>query len=90
MAGNISPIDILTHIPVLCEEAGIPYVFVASKEELGEASGTKRPTSCMMVVPKSGKSKKGEDDSKEKQEEWKAMYEEVERETKELDTKIAF
>ncbi|TIA98977.1 hypothetical protein E3P77_03727 [Wallemia ichthyophaga] len=71
MAANISPIDILTHIPVLCEESAIPYVFVASKEELGEASGTKRPTSCMMVVPKSAKSKKGEEDSKEKLEEWK-------------------
>lgn len=90
MAANISPIDILTHIPVLCEESAIPYVFVASKEELGEASGTKRPTSCMMVVPKSAKSKKGEDDSKEKLEEWKVIYEEVESEVKDLDTKIAF
>ena len=35
IAGNISPIDVITHIPILCEEAGVPYVFVPSKEDLG-------------------------------------------------------
>ena len=35
----------------MSEDAGIPYVFVASKEELGHASATKRPTSCVMVCP---------------------------------------
>lgn len=32
IAGNISPIDVITHVPVLCEEADIPYVYVPSKE----------------------------------------------------------
>lgn len=32
IAGNISPIDVITHVPVLCEEANIPYVYVPSKE----------------------------------------------------------
>lgn len=32
IAGNISPIDVITHVPVLCEEAEIPYVYVSSKE----------------------------------------------------------
>ena len=49
MAGDISPIDVLTHLPVLCEEAGISYVFVRSKSELGAASGTRRPTCCIMI-----------------------------------------
>jgi H/ACA ribonucleoprotein complex subunit 2 len=35
IAGNISPIDVITHIPILCEEAGIPYIYVPSKEDLG-------------------------------------------------------
>jgi H/ACA ribonucleoprotein complex subunit 2 len=51
-AGNISPIDILTHMPVLCEESNLPYIFVPSKEDLGEAAQTKRPTSCLMILPK--------------------------------------
>lgn len=32
IAGNISPIDVITHVPILCEEAEIPYVYVPSKE----------------------------------------------------------
>lgn len=32
LAGDISPIDVLTHIPIVCEDHGIPYVYVPSKE----------------------------------------------------------
>lgn len=49
MAGNISPIDVISHIPVLCEDNGISYIYVPSKEELGAAGSTKRPTSCVLV-----------------------------------------
>lgn len=37
IAGDISPIDVITPLPVLCEEADIPYIYVPSKEELGAA-----------------------------------------------------
>jgi H/ACA ribonucleoprotein complex subunit 2 len=50
IAGDISPIDVICHIPVVCEEAGIPYVFVPSKAELGAAVSTKRPTSCLLIT----------------------------------------
>jgi H/ACA ribonucleoprotein complex subunit 2 len=50
IAGDISPIDVITHVPVLCEEAGVPYVYVPSKEDLGTASLTKRPTSCVLII----------------------------------------
>lgn len=61
IAGDISPIDVISHLPILCEEFGIPYVFVPSKAELGEAAVTKRPTSCVLIVPttKKVKSKDG-------------------------------
>eukprot|EP01113_Clastostelium_recurvatum_P016430 TRINITY_DN1939_c0_g1_i1.p1 TRINITY_DN1939_c0_g1~~TRINITY_DN1939_c0_g1_i1.p1 ORF type:complete len:147 (-),score=34.37 TRINITY_DN1939_c0_g1_i1:49-459(-) len=49
IAGNISPIDVLSHIPVLCEDNNIDYIYVPSKEDLGASSGTKRPTSCALV-----------------------------------------
>lgn len=52
LAGDVSPIDVITHLPVLCEESGVPYVFVPSKEALGGAGQTKRPTSVMLVLPK--------------------------------------
>jgi H/ACA ribonucleoprotein complex subunit 2 len=52
LAGNVSPIDVLTHVPVLCEDNGVPYVYVVAKEDLGEAAQTKRPTACVMVLAK--------------------------------------
>lgn len=51
IAGDISPVDVITHIPILCEENDIPYVFVPSKHDLGESATTKRPTSCVMIIP---------------------------------------
>ena len=53
IAGNISPIDVITHVPVLCEDSNISYVYVPEKEALGTASATKRPTSVVMVTLKS-------------------------------------
>ncbi len=35
IAGNVTPIDVISHIPVLCEEQSIPYVYVPAKEDLG-------------------------------------------------------
>ncbi|KAF7717470.1 60S ribosomal protein L8 [Penicillium ucsense] len=70
LAADISPMDVISHIPVLCEDHGIPYVFVTSRAELGASAATKRPTSVVMVTPKSAKNKKldegadGEDFSK--------------------------
>ncbi|BCR97097.1 snoRNA-binding protein [Aspergillus luchuensis] len=68
LAADISPMDVISHIPVLCEDHGIPYVFVTSRAELGNSAATKRPTSVVMVVPKSaskGKKKDGEDDGED-------------------------
>ncbi|KAL2855874.1 50S ribosomal protein L30e-like protein [Aspergillus pseudoustus] len=65
LAADISPMDVISHIPVLCEDHGIPYIFVTSRAELGNAAATKRPTSVTMVVPKSaskGKKKADDDD----------------------------
>ena len=50
IAGDISPIDVISHLPVLCEEADVPYIFVPSKADLGAAGQTKRPTSCSLLV----------------------------------------
>ncbi len=39
MAEDVQPEEILAHIPLLCEEKGIPYASVPSKGELGVAAG---------------------------------------------------
>lgn len=78
IAGDISPIDVITHVPVLCEDEQVPYVFVPSKEDLGTAGSTKRPTSCVMVVL-GGKKK-----DKKAAEDYKELYEECFKEAKQL------
>lgn len=35
LAGNITPIDVISHIPVLAEQKEVPYAFVPAKEDLG-------------------------------------------------------
>lgn len=49
LAADISPMDVISHIPVLCEDHNIPYIFVVSRAELGAAGNTKRPTSVVMI-----------------------------------------
>jgi H/ACA ribonucleoprotein complex subunit 2 len=60
LAADISPMDVISHIPVLCEDHNVPYIFVTSRAELGAAGNTKRPTSVVMVTEKSGKKEKVE------------------------------
>lgn len=86
LAADINPIDIISHLPVLSEEALIPYVFVPSKEELGLASSTKRPTSCVLVCP--GMKRKGK--SEEPKEDYQEMYQECFDEVQKLDTSLVF
>lgn len=38
LAADVSPADVISHIPVLCEENGIPYIYVRSRMELGIAT----------------------------------------------------
>ncbi|XP_030532166.2 H/ACA ribonucleoprotein complex subunit 2-like protein [Rhodamnia argentea] len=80
IAGNISPIDVITHVPILCEENDIPYIYVPSKEDLANAGATKRPTCCVLVLTKPTKGELGP----EEQEKLKADYDEVVTEVSEL------
>ena len=52
LAGDISPIDVISHLPIMCEDRKIPYFYVPSKHDLGAAASTKRPTSCVLISPK--------------------------------------
>jgi H/ACA ribonucleoprotein complex subunit 2 len=96
LAADITPIDIISHLPVMCEDAQIPYVFVPSKEELGHASATKRPTSCVMICPnlkKKPQTKDGKTSDTTKDlpdDEFKELYSECFKEVQSLDQKILF
>ncbi|KAG6386396.1 hypothetical protein SASPL_124628 [Salvia splendens] len=73
IAGNISPIDVITHVPILCEEADIPY-------DLANAGATKRPTCCVLVSTKPAKGEIGQ----EEQEKLKGEYDQVASDISEL------
>ncbi len=88
LAGDISPMDILSHIPVLCEDTGNPYIFVSSKDALGAASSTKRPTSVVMIVPDGGKKKKAGDATPK--EDYTEDYTSIYEEAKDLGEKVVF
>ncbi|MCK4367348.1 MAG: 50S ribosomal protein L7Ae [Thermoplasmata archaeon] len=61
MAEDVQPEEILAHIPLLCEEKGIPYAYVPSKSELGVAAGLGKATASAAVVD-AGKGKPMMDD----------------------------
>lgn len=71
LAADISPMDVISHIPVLCEDHNIPYLYVPSRAELGAAGSTKRPTSVVMLGPKVGKG------VEEGAQEWEESYAEL-------------
>jgi large subunit ribosomal protein L7Ae len=50
MAEDVSPEEILAHMPILCEEKNTPYTYVPSKEELGSAAGLNTSTSAIAIV----------------------------------------
>lgn len=50
MAEDVSPEEILAHMPLLCEDRGVPYLYVPSKEELGAASGLMVSTAAVAIT----------------------------------------
>jgi len=50
MAVDVEPPEILAHMPALCEERGVPYVYVPAKAELGNAIGLEKPTASIAII----------------------------------------
>ncbi|XP_063708878.1 H/ACA ribonucleoprotein complex subunit 2-like protein [Culicoides brevitarsis] len=48
-AGDVTPIDIMCHLPAVCEEKAIPYCFTPSRKDLGVAMGVKRGSVAMLI-----------------------------------------
>lgn len=42
LAADTSPLAIVLHLPLLCEDKNVPYVYVPSKTALGRACGVSR------------------------------------------------
>lgn len=50
IAGDVSPEEIVMHLPALAEERDIPYTFVPEKEELGLAAGISVQSATIAVT----------------------------------------
>lgn len=50
IAGDISPIDVISHFPILCEEQKLPYVYVPARSDLGAAIGSNTPCSVLLIL----------------------------------------
>jgi len=50
IAMDVDPPEIVAFLPTLCDERKIPYIFVASKKELGGAAGLQVSASSVSVI----------------------------------------
>ena len=49
IAEDVDPPEVVAHLPLLCEERKIPYVFVPSKEKIGNAVGIDVPAAAACI-----------------------------------------
>jgi len=54
LAADANPIEILMHLPLLCEDKSVPYVFVGSKAALGRACGVNRDVISVSITQNEG------------------------------------
>jgi len=54
LAGDADPLAILLHLPLICEDKNVPYVFVPSRAALGRACGVSRPVVACSILTSDG------------------------------------
>ena len=52
IAGDAKPLEIVLHLPLLCEDKNVPYVFVESQKLLGRSCGVSRPVIAVSILNK--------------------------------------
>lgn len=50
IAEDVDPPEVVAHLPILCEERKIPYVFVPDKERIGSSIGIDVPAASACIV----------------------------------------
>lgn len=48
-AGDVTPIEIMCHLPAVCEEKNIPYVYVPFRTDISSAIGVRRPALMVLI-----------------------------------------
>jgi len=50
VASDVSPKEIVMHLPLICKEKNIPFSFIKTKEDLGKAVGIPVSTSSIAIT----------------------------------------
>ncbi|MEM1607011.1 MAG: 50S ribosomal protein L7Ae [Candidatus Bathyarchaeia archaeon] len=50
IAEDVDPPEVVAHLPLLCDERKIPYVYVPSKSKLGSAAGIEVAAASVCVI----------------------------------------
>ncbi len=50
IAEDVEPPEVVAHLPILCEEQGVAYAFVPSKQELGKALGIEITSAAAAII----------------------------------------
>jgi large subunit ribosomal protein L7Ae len=50
IAEDVDPPEVVAHLPLLCEERKIPYVFVPNKDKIGSAIGIDVPAASACII----------------------------------------
>ena len=50
IAEDVEPPEVVAHLPILCEERNSTYVFVPSKQQLGQALGIDVPSAAACIM----------------------------------------
>ncbi|MFZ8849465.1 MAG: 50S ribosomal protein L7Ae [Thermoproteota archaeon] len=74
IAENVDPPEIVAHLPLLCEDKNVPYLYVPDKKKLGEVAGINTIASSSAIIEVG---------------EAKALYDELVSKFSELRAKIA-
>ncbi|XP_068213936.1 H/ACA ribonucleoprotein complex subunit 2-like protein [Palaemon carinicauda] len=49
-AGDVSPVDLICHLPGVCEEKGLPYIYVPGRRDIGAAMGKSGGTLVVLIL----------------------------------------
>ena len=50
LAADTEPLEIVLHLPLLCEDKNVPYVYVPSQADLGKACGVSRNIIAAVIL----------------------------------------
>jgi len=56
IGADVEPEEVVMHLPLLCEEKGIPYIYITQQGDVGAASGLSVGSAAAAIV-KAGKAK---------------------------------